>query len=88
MDNGKIIKCMDRENLNGQMEGHIKETMLTIKSMVKESIHGLMVECIKEGFIMVNSTEKEYIGKRLVKKFTVYGKKEKKVKYAKTMTNF
>lgn len=88
MDNGKIIKCMAKENLSGPMEEHIRVTMQMTRSMVKVFIHGLTEECIKEGFIMVNSTAKEFIDKRQDKKFTAFGKKERRVKFAKITTNF
>ena len=33
-DNGEIIKCMDKDHTNGQMEDHILDIMLMIRNMV------------------------------------------------------
>lgn len=35
---GKIIKCMVKENLDGQMEDYIKENINMIKKMDKENL--------------------------------------------------
>ena len=35
-DNEKIIKCMDKVNFFGQMDGYIKDNLMKIKSMEKE----------------------------------------------------
>ncbi len=40
-DNGKIIKYMDLEFLDGQMKGNIKETLLKIKNKDMENSTGV-----------------------------------------------
>jgi hypothetical protein len=57
------------------------------RSMAKESIPGPTLECIKADFIMENNTGKGCIDKLMVRKFTAYGKKERRVSFAKAMTS-
>lgn len=45
---GRIIKCMEKEPLNGQMEEFMKAIMLRIKNRVWGKLLGLMVELMKE----------------------------------------
>lgn len=52
---GGIIKCMEKELLNGQMEEFMKATMLRIKNRVWAKLLGLMVELMKECGKMVCS---------------------------------
>ena len=52
---GGIIKCMEKEHLNGQMDEFMKATMLRIKNRVWEKLLGLMVELMKECGKMVCS---------------------------------
>ena len=80
MGNGKIIKCMELESSNGLTEEFIKENIKMIKSMGKAYILGLTGECIKDNFKMENSMEKVRIANPMAKKFTEYGRKEKKYK--------
>lgn len=44
MVNGKIIKCMEKAFLNGQMEEFIKANISKTKSMALELSHGQMVD--------------------------------------------
>ena len=48
MENGKIIKCMDKEQLSGLMAESTKDNMSTTRSMESELSTGQM-----EGNIMV-----------------------------------
>ena len=57
------------------------------RSMAKESILGPTLECIKADFIMENSTGKACIDKQMAKKFTAYGRKERRVLFAKATTS-
>ena len=86
-DNGKIIKCMAKENSVGQTVVCIRVTTLTIKSTDKVFTPGLMEECTKEDFIMVSNMERDSIAKQTVKNYMVYGRKAKKVSYVKTSKN-
>lgn len=52
---GRIIKCMARELLNGQMEESMKATILKIKNRVWVKLLGLMVGHMKECGKMVCS---------------------------------
>lgn len=45
---GRIIRCMERELLNGQMEEYMKETMLKIKNRVWAKLLGQTEELMKE----------------------------------------
>ena len=56
-----------------------------IKNMDKEFTLGQIVECMKVDSIMVNNMERVHTDKPVVRKFTVYGRKEKRPKYAKHM---
>ena len=47
-DNGKIIKCMVKVSLLGQMEGNILGNIKMIKSMGSVPLCGLMEENMKE----------------------------------------
>lgn len=40
MENGKIIKCMEKVSLDGQMEGCIQGNIFRTKSMVMEKWSG------------------------------------------------
>ena len=86
-DNGKIIKCMAKENSVGQTVVYIKVITPTIKNTDKVSTPGLMEECIKEGFIMVSNMEKVSIDKQTAKNYMVYGRKAKRVSYVRTSKN-
>jgi hypothetical protein len=88
METGKIIKCMDLVLLSGQMVEFTKVNMLMIRSMDRVSIPGQIAGCTKEDSIMVNNTVKAPIDKQVDKKFTVYGRKERRPKYVKPMKNF
>ena len=87
MDNGKIIKCMAKENSVGQTVVYIKVITPTIKNTDKVYIPGQMEECIKGGFIMVNNMERVSIDKLTAKNYMVYGKKAKRVSYVRTSKN-
>ena len=88
MVNGKTTRCTAKVNSNGPMVEHMRVTMQTTKSMVKEFTTGQMVDNIREDFIMVNSTAKACIDKPTDKKFTVYGKKERKARFVRITRNF
>ena len=88
MASGKITKCTVKVNSNGPMEEHIRETTQMTKNMGRESIRGLMDECIRVDFIMENNMVKGSIDKPLAKKFTVYGKKERKAISVRITMNF
>lgn len=47
MDNGKIIKCMVRVYLNGQMVESIQDNMCKIKNMVMEELSGQTAESMR-----------------------------------------
>ena len=87
MATGKITKCMVEDNLIGLTVVCMMVIIQMIRNMDKVSIHGLTGECIMGDFIMENSTAKEHINKRINKKFTVYGRKERKASYVRTEMN-
>ena len=88
METGKIIKCTDLVLLSGQMVEFTRVNTLMIRSMDRVSILGQIAGCIKEDSIMVNNTVRALIDRRVDKKFTVYGRKERRQKYVKPMKNF
>jgi hypothetical protein len=71
---GRIIKCMEKELLNGQMEEFMKATMLKIKNKVWVKLLGLMVELIKECGKMVCSMVWENIREKIIFGNKVNGK--------------
>lgn len=67
-DHGRIIKCMEKEYINGQMEEYIMVLMWMIKNKGLENISGQMGDNILENGMMVNNMEKEstyYLMERL-----------------------
>ena len=56
--NGKITKCMVEEFLHGQMEGGMKDSMLTTKSKGLELSSGQMGESMKDSGNRATSTAK------------------------------
>jgi hypothetical protein len=56
---GKIIKWMEKENLNGPMEDSMKENIKWIKKKDMEFLNGMMEEYTKVIGKMENSMEKE-----------------------------
>jgi hypothetical protein len=58
LENGLIIKCQEKENLNGQMGGNIKDTIKMIKKKDMESLNGQMEENIKAIGFMENNMER------------------------------
>lgn len=56
---GLIIICMDKVNINGQMERNIVEIMKMIRKMALEYFYIMMGENMKVNGLMVNSMEKE-----------------------------
>ena len=87
MENGEIIKCMVKANFDGPMEEFIMVNTSTIKNMAKEFTHGQTVACTKDNSSTENSMAKEYIAKIMAKKFTAFGKKEKRSRYSKVNKN-
>lgn len=57
---GKIIKCMVKENSDGQMEDYIKENINMIKKMDKENLLQMKIQDIKVAGRMENNMEKEF----------------------------
>jgi hypothetical protein len=82
---GKITKCMVRESSSGLTEGSTRGSTSMTKSMAMEYIHGQTLECTTAGSITESNMAKEFTGKLMVKKFTVYGRRERKVRFAKAM---
>jgi len=71
---GRIIKCMERELLNGQMEECMKETILKIKNKVWVRLLGLTEGLMKECGKMVCSTVWENIREKIIFGSRVNGK--------------
>jgi len=71
---GGIIKCMEKELLNGQMEECMKETILKIKNKVWVRLLGLTEELMKECGKMVCSTVWENIREKIIFGNKVNGK--------------
>ena len=86
--NGRTTKCMGKVNSSGPTVEYTKGTTKMIKSMVKVFILGQTAECTRAGFIMANSMEKGFSDKLMAKRYTAYGRRVRKAKYAKHMTNF
>lgn len=84
---GKIIRCMEKDNSVGLTVVYTKVIMRMTRNMVKVCILGLTVECTKVDFIMGNNTEKVYTDNQMDKKFTEYGRKERKVLYVRIRKN-
>ena len=57
---GRIIKCMEKVNLFGQIEGLMKENIAMIKSMDMASFNGLTKEDMKVIGLMESNMEKEF----------------------------
>lgn len=57
-DNGRIIKCMEQDIINGQMVDLIKVNMWMTKSKVMGNIHGQMVDIMMVIGKMENNMEK------------------------------
>lgn len=58
--NGKIIKCMEKENSNGQMVENILGHIMTTKRRDMACLSGLMVERILERGLMECSMDQVY----------------------------
>lgn len=59
LENGDIIRCVEKERWFGKMEEAIKESMQLTKCMGMEFFNGLMVEDIKGLGKRANNMEKE-----------------------------
>jgi len=73
MDNGKIIKWMALENLNGPTVECMLVNTQTTRSMVKVPTSGQMEDSTRVDFIMVNNTVKVCTDRTMAKMFTAYG---------------
>ena len=78
MANGVIIKCTEKANSDGPTAESTMESTSMIRSMVREFTHGQMGVCIRVNSSMVNSMAKVFIDKIMVRKFTAFGKKERR----------
>lgn len=57
-DNGKIIKCMDMVNLDGQMEEYIEDNINLIKKMDSGNSYMMKIQNTRDNGLMVNNKEK------------------------------
>lgn len=58
---GQIIRCMEKDYINGKMAEVMKDNIIMIKSMVMEFILGQMVEDMRDIGKMEKDKEKENI---------------------------
>jgi len=77
MDNGLVIKCMEKGHLHGKMEENLKVNIKMTKKKDLVLLHGLTIDIIKENGEMVNNMVLVYI--TVVKKSSKreFGKTEK-----------
>ena len=60
-DIGQIIRCMEWEKLNGQMEENILVSILKIRNKAKELLNGKMEKSMWVSGKVVNNMEKVYL---------------------------
>ena len=70
MDNGVLIKCMDKDSYNGRTAGNTMAHLKMTRDKAMENLFGLMVAGIKENGIMANNMVLEFSKtmKKLLKK--------------------
>lgn len=78
-DIGKIIKCMEKEYLNGQMAVSMRVIMLMIRNKEWVRLLGLMEESTKECGSMVCNTVKVNIREKMMYGRRVFGKMVKEL---------
>ena len=77
LENGKIIKCMEKERLLGQTVTNTTVDIKMIKDKDKGISFGPTVEHILANGIMGNNMGKEYIFTEAIKKEKAFGKRAK-----------
>jgi hypothetical protein len=74
---GLRITCTGKVSTLGQMEGSMRDSILTTRSMDMESTPILMEDLIEESGLMENSKERAYSSHLKVPRGKVFGRRER-----------